>query len=91
MIIAGGTHPFWHSLEQPQWPVDPASQNTGSPFFLYVAYTAPHSPLHAWPEDIAKYQGRSSEGWEALAGPAAQANDRAGDCERGLAAFTPRP
>src|SRR4051812_47528277 len=23
------------------------------PFFLYLAYTAPHWPLHAWPEDIA--------------------------------------
>ncbi len=27
------------------------------PFFLYVAYTAPHWPLHALKEDIAKYQG----------------------------------
>ena len=27
------------------------------PFFLYVAYTAPHWPLHAPAEDIAKYRG----------------------------------
>src|SRR5262249_24115506 len=26
-----------------------------APFFLYVAYTAPHWPLHALPEDVAKY------------------------------------
>jgi arylsulfatase len=26
------------------------------PFFLYLAYTAPHWPLHALPEDIAKYR-----------------------------------
>jgi len=36
------------------------------PFFLYVAYTAPHWPLHAWPEDIEKYRGRYIEGWETL-------------------------
>ncbi|MDO8540528.1 MAG: arylsulfatase [Opitutaceae bacterium] len=36
------------------------------PFFLYVAYTAPHWPLHARPEDIAKYEGKYTAGWEAL-------------------------
>jgi arylsulfatase len=37
-----------------------------SPLFLYVAYTAPHWPLHAWPEDIARYAGRYDAGWDAL-------------------------
>jgi arylsulfatase len=37
------------------------------PFFLYVAYTAPHWPLHAWEEDIARYQGSYREGgWDAI-------------------------
>lgn len=36
------------------------------PYFLYVAYTAPHWPLHAWPEDIAKYRGKYRKGWDAL-------------------------
>jgi len=36
------------------------------PFFLYLAYTAPHYPLHAWPEDIAKYQGKYMMGWDRL-------------------------
>lgn len=36
------------------------------PFFLYLAYTAPHWPLHALPEDIAKYRGKYTAGWEAL-------------------------
>jgi len=36
------------------------------PFFLYLAYTAPHYPLHAWPEDIAKYQGKYMVGWDKL-------------------------
>ncbi|HMB69101.1 MAG TPA: arylsulfatase [bacterium] len=36
------------------------------PLFLYVAYTAPHWPLHAWPEDVERYRGRYAEGWDAL-------------------------
>ncbi|MDO5977904.1 arylsulfatase [Flavivirga spongiicola] len=33
------------------------------PFFLYLAYTAPHDPLMAWPEDIAKYKGKYDLGY----------------------------
>ncbi len=35
------------------------------PFFLHLCYTAPHYPLHAKPEDIAKYRGKFKElgGW----------------------------
>lgn len=36
------------------------------PFLQYVAYTAPHWPLHARDEDIAKYRGRFAEGWDTL-------------------------
>ena len=36
------------------------------PFFLYLTYTAPHWPLHALPEDIAKYKGKYDKGWDAL-------------------------
>ncbi len=36
------------------------------PFFLYVAYTSPHWPLHALEEDIARYKGRYDIGWDAL-------------------------
>ncbi len=36
------------------------------PFFLYVAYTAPHWPLHAREKDIAKYRGKYMGGWDAL-------------------------
>jgi len=35
-----------------------------NPFFLYVAYNAPHDPLQAWPEDIAKYRGKFMAGYE---------------------------
>ena len=37
-----------------------------SPFFLYLSYTAPHFPLHAQPEDIAKYRGKYMSGWDAV-------------------------
>ena len=37
-----------------------------APFFLYVAHTAPHWPLHAKPEDIAKYEKTYREGWHKL-------------------------
>ena len=36
------------------------------PYFLYVAYTAPHWPLHAKREDIAKYEGKYMKGWDVL-------------------------
>jgi arylsulfatase A-like enzyme len=38
----------------------------GKPMFLYVAFTAPHWPLHAPPEEIAKYRGKYRDGWDAL-------------------------
>ena len=38
----------------------------GRPFFLYTAYTAPHWPLHAPPEDIARYRGVFDAGWDEL-------------------------
>lgn len=36
------------------------------PFFLYVAYTAPHWPQHALADDIARYRGKYKKGWDAL-------------------------
>ena len=35
-----------------------------NPFFMYVAYTAPHWPLHALPEDIEKFIGKYTGGWD---------------------------
>jgi len=40
--------------------------HAGTPFFEYVAYTAPHWPLHAHDDDIARYRGRFDAGWDAL-------------------------
>ncbi len=41
-------------------------QHASAPFFQYVAYTAPHWPLHAHDEDIARYKGRFDAGWDQL-------------------------
>ena len=40
--------------------------NSDKPFFMYVAYTAAHWPMHAKPVDIAKYKGRYDKGWDVL-------------------------
>jgi arylsulfatase A-like enzyme len=40
--------------------------NGERPFFLYLAYTSPHWPLHALPADIEKYRGKYMKGWDAL-------------------------
>ena len=36
------------------------------PFFLYAAFNAPHFPLQAPAEDIAKYRGKYKIGWDKL-------------------------
>ena len=36
------------------------------PFFLYLAFTAPHFPLQAQPDDIAIYRDRYKAGWDVL-------------------------
>lgn len=36
------------------------------PFFWYLAYNAPHWPLRAKPEDIAKYRGKYQVGWDQI-------------------------
>ena len=41
-------------------------QGEDKPFFLYLSYTAPHDPLMAWPDDIAKYEGAYEVGYEAI-------------------------
>lgn len=36
------------------------------PFFHYLAFTAPHFPLHALPQDIKTYQNRYEIGWDRI-------------------------
>ena len=43
-----------------------AANHADRPFFEYLAFTAPHIPLHALPEDIAIYRDRYLTGWERI-------------------------
>lgn len=45
---------------------DHKSSHAEKPFFLYVAFTAAHWPMHALPEDIAKYKGKYAAGYDAI-------------------------
>ena len=46
--------------------IDESVKQTKKPFFLYLAHVAPHWPLQAKPEDIAKYKGRYDAGWDVV-------------------------
>ena len=45
---------------------DHAKVARDKPFFQYIAFHAPHFPLHALPQDIAKYSDKYLTGWDAL-------------------------
>jgi arylsulfatase len=48
------------------WLDEVAAGPAKKPFLLYMAYTAPHDPLMAWPEDIAKYEGVYDVGYDPI-------------------------
>ena len=52
-----------HAIECLQEHADAHSER---PFFHYLAFTAPHFPLHALPEDIARYHKTYLAGWARL-------------------------
>ena len=39
---------------------------TGSPFFMYVSYTSPHWPLHAYRDDYEPYLKVYATGWDTI-------------------------
>lgn len=45
---------------------DHAANHTNKPFFHYIPFIAPHFPLHALPEDIAKYRDKYLAGWDKM-------------------------
>ncbi len=41
-------------------------ESADKPFFMYLAFTAAHWPMHARPEEIAKYKGKYDAGYDAI-------------------------
>lgn len=41
-------------------------KQSNQPFFSFVAFTAPHFPVQAHPEDVAKYRKKYLAGWDEL-------------------------
>lgn len=41
-------------------------QKDQQPFFLYLAFTSPHWPLHALEKDIDRFRGKYRQGWDAI-------------------------
>jgi len=52
-----------HAIECLQ---DHAEKYTEQPFFHYLAFIAPHFPLHALPEDIVRYRDKYLDGWDKM-------------------------
>jgi arylsulfatase A-like enzyme len=70
-VIMGYTSPdkkFYHTDAFTDYAIDRLDEykDEDKPFILYLPYTAPHYPLHAWPEDIAKYRGKYKIGWDEI-------------------------
>ncbi len=49
-----------------KWLKDHAATHADAPFFEFLAFTSPHFPLQAPPEDIAKYRDRYLRGWDVM-------------------------
>lgn len=45
---------------------DHADHDADKPFFIYVAHTAPHWPMHAKDADIKKYRGKFDGGYDSI-------------------------
>ena len=67
-VSDSATHDYYLTDDISDYAIDFAQRSVRSacPFFLYLAYTAPHWPLHARTDDIAKYRERYAAGWDVL-------------------------
>lgn len=69
---------------------DHRTHQQGAPFFLYLAYTAPHFPLHAPESDVEKYLDLYKEGWDVIRERRFQRMKRLGVIDERFTYF-PRP
>ncbi len=78
MVLPVSEHPVNHLRPDQEWYttdvftdyalhfIDESRKQDDDPFFLYLAYNAPHFPLHARQEEIVKYRGKYREGWSEI-------------------------
>jgi arylsulfatase len=66
------------------------ARQTRKSWCLYIAFNAPHAPLHALPEDYAKYRGRYDQGWDVVRAARVAEQKRIGLLPSGLEE-SPRP
>jgi len=64
-----------------------AEKHADKPFFVYTAFTVPHFPLHALPEDIEKYRDKYLIGWDAIRTQRHERLTQAGIISCGLSAL----
>ena len=65
---------------------DHANNHPKQPFFHYLAFTAPHFPLHGLPEDIARYETQYQRDWAEVRRKRWERQKRAGLIQGGLSA-----
>ena len=70
---------------------DHAAQHPDQPFFLYVAFTAAHWPMHAREEDIAAQRGRYDAGYDAIRRARYERMQKLGIVSAGNTTLTPAP
>ena len=75
LVLPVGDNPINHLKPDEEWYttdaftdyalhfIDEVNKQDDEPYFLYLAYNAPHFPLHAKPEDVSKYRGKYKTGW----------------------------
>ena len=70
---------FYSSVFYTDYIIDSIDQGDQSkPWFAFLSFTAPHWPLHAPEEDIARYEGMYDEGYEVLRESRIEAGKSAG-------------
>ena len=60
------TAPTTGPTRRSDWLTAHAATSPDKPFFLYLAHNAPHAPLHAKADDLARYRGAYDAGWDAV-------------------------
>jgi arylsulfatase A-like enzyme len=68
---------------------DHAINHADKPFFHYIAFIAPHFPLHALPQDIAKYRDKYSMGWDQMRAERFERQKKMGLTQTTLSALEP--